>query len=161
MFDIKNFYSSIRQELLNKALNFASEYASVSKCDIDVTNQARKSLLFDGSNIWIKKQGRLLDMSMGAYEVTEACEFVGPYMLNALSKKHKKNDLGLYQDDGLALLKNRSGSQSEKVKKNIQKIFKGHGLDIIIKCNMKVVNYLDVTFSLNDGTYKPYTKPNK
>ena len=25
---------------------------------------------------------------------------------------------------------------------------------------MKVVNYLDVTFDLNDGTYKPYTKPN-
>ena len=25
---------------------------------------------------------------------------------------------------------------------------------------MKVVNYLDVTFSLDDGTYKPYTKPN-
>ena len=74
-------------------------------------------------------------------------------------KNTKKNDLGLYQDDGLALLKNRSGPQSEKVKKNIQKIFKGHGLDIII--NMKVVNYLDVTFSLNDGTYKPYTKPNK
>ena len=25
---------------------------------------------------------------------------------------------------------------------------------------MKVLNYLDVTFNLNDGTYKPYTKPN-
>ena len=25
---------------------------------------------------------------------------------------------------------------------------------------MKIVNYLDVTFNLNDGTYKPYTKPN-
>ena len=25
---------------------------------------------------------------------------------------------------------------------------------------MKVVNYLDVTFNLSDGTYKPYTKPN-
>ena len=25
---------------------------------------------------------------------------------------------------------------------------------------MKVVNYLDVTFNLNNGTYKPYTKPN-
>ena len=25
---------------------------------------------------------------------------------------------------------------------------------------MKVVNYLDVTFNLNDGTYKPYAKPN-
>ena len=25
---------------------------------------------------------------------------------------------------------------------------------------MKVVDYLDGTFNLNDGTYKPYTKPN-
>ena len=25
---------------------------------------------------------------------------------------------------------------------------------------MKIVNYLDVTFNLNDKTYKPYTKPN-
>ena len=25
---------------------------------------------------------------------------------------------------------------------------------------MKVVNYLDFTFNLNDGTYKHYTKPN-
>ena len=25
---------------------------------------------------------------------------------------------------------------------------------------MKNANYLDVTFNLNDGTYKPYTKPN-
>ena len=25
---------------------------------------------------------------------------------------------------------------------------------------MKVVNYIDVTFNLNDGTYEPYTKPN-
>ena len=54
----------------------------------------------------------------------------------------------------------KSGPQSEQGKKNIQKIFKDHGLDIIIQCNMKVVNYLDVTFNLSDGTYKPYTKPN-
>ena len=25
---------------------------------------------------------------------------------------------------------------------------------------MKIVNYLDVTFNLNDGTYRPYTKLN-
>ena len=25
---------------------------------------------------------------------------------------------------------------------------------------MKIVNYLDVTFNLKDGAYKPYTKPN-
>ena len=43
---------------------------------------------------------------------------------------------------------------------NIQKIYKKHGLDIIIQCNMKVVNCLDAIFNLNDGTYKPHTKPN-
>ena len=57
----------------------------------------------------------------------------------------------------MAVLKKKSGLQSEQVKKNIQKIFKDHGLDIITQCNMKVVNYLDVTFNLSDG---PYTKPN-
>ena len=35
-----------------------------------------------------------------------------------------------------------------------------HGLDIILHCNMKVASYLDVSFNSNNGTYKPYTKPN-
>ena len=92
---------------------------------------------------------------MGA-DGAEVCELVGTYMLNLLSKKYNKNDFGLYRDDGLVVLKNKSGPQSEQVKKNIQKIFKEHGLDIIIQCNMN----LDVTFNLNDGPYKPYIKPN-
>ena len=99
-------------------------------------------------------------MTIGAYDVAEVRELVGTPMLNLLSKKYNKNDFGLYRDDGLAVLKNKSGPQSEEVKKNIQKIFKEHGLDIIIQCNMKIVNYLDVTFNLNDETYNSYTKPN-
>ena len=97
-------------------------------------------------------------MSMEAYNGTEVWELVGTYMLKLLSNKYNKNDFGFYRDDGLAVLKNTSGSQSEQVKKNVQKIFKEHGLDNIIQCNMKVVNFLDVTFNLI--TYKPYTKPN-
>ena len=140
MFDIKDFYPSVMQDLLNKALNFASEYISIWKSDINVINHSRKSLLSDGSNTWIKKQGGLFDVSMGAYDRAEVCQLVGTYMLNVLSKKYNKNDFGLYQDYGLTVLKNKSGPQSEQVKKNIQKIFKEHGLDIIIQCNMKVVN---------------------
>ena len=79
-FDIKDFYPSITQDLLNKALNFASEYIYISKCDIDVINHARKSFLFDGSNIWIKKQGGLFDVSMGAYDEAEVCEVVDTYV---------------------------------------------------------------------------------
>ena len=146
--------------MLNKALNFASEYIYISKCDIDVINHARNSLLFDESHTWTKKQGGLFGVSMGAYDGAEVCELMGTYMLNVLSKTYSKNNFGLYRDDGLAVLENKSGPQSEQVKKNFQKMFKEHGLDIIILCNMKVVNYLDVPLNLNDGTYKPYTKPN-
>ena len=88
MFDIKDFYPCITQDLLNKALNFASEYTYISKCDIDVINHARKSLLFDGSFTWIKKQGGLFDVSMGAYDGAEVWELMGTYMLNALFKKY-------------------------------------------------------------------------
>ena len=37
---------------------------------------------------------------------------------------------------------------------------KKQGLKIEVKCNLKVVDYLDITFNLNDGTYKPINKPN-
>ena len=62
-------------------------------------------------------------------------------------------------DDGLGVVKNKSGQETEKNKKNIQKIFKENKLDIVIKCNMKLVNYLDVTLNLNNSNYKPYHKP--
>ena len=156
MFDVKDFYPSITQDLLNKALNFASGHIYIWKCDIDVIHHARKSLLFDCYHTWIKKQGDLFDVPMGTYDGAEMCELVGTYKL---SKKYIKNDFGLYRVDGLAVLKNMSKPQSEQVKKNIQKIFKEHGLDIIIQCNMKIINYLDVTFSLSDGNNKPYTIP--
>ena len=43
MFDIKDFYTSITPDLLNKALNFAIEYIYTSKCDIDVIHHTRIS----------------------------------------------------------------------------------------------------------------------
>ena len=39
-------------------------------------------------------------------------------------------------------------------------LFKKHGLNLEIKCNLKTVDYLDVTFDLNTGIYKPYNKIN-
>ena len=77
-------------------------------------------------------------------------------MLNKISEKYNKNDIGLYIDDGLAVFKNISGPESERIKKNFQSLFKKYRLQIIIQCNKKVV---DVTFNLTDGTYKPCHKP--
>ena len=56
---------------------------------------------------------------------------------------------------------NISGQQAEKHKKLIQKFFKDKGLQIIIKFNLKIVDYFEVTLNLNDGTYRPFHKPNE
>ena len=50
--------------------------------------------------------------------------------------------------------------QVDIIKKKICKIFKENGLSITVAANKKVVQYLDVEFDLNDGSYKPFTKPN-
>ena len=106
-----------------------------------------------------KREGNLFGVTMGAYDGAEVSELVGIFMLNKISEKYNKNDLGLYRDDGLAVFKNVSGPESERIKKNFQSLFKKYGLGIIIECNKKVVDYLDITFNLKDGTYKSYHKP--
>ena len=121
---------------------------------------ARKSLLYDNSEPWMKKDSGLFDVTMGAYDGAEVCELVGTFLLCELSLKYNKNNIGLYRDDGLAIFKNISGPKSEKIKKNIQKLFKENQLDIVIQCNMKTVNYLDVTLNLENSTYRPYKKEN-
>ena len=45
--------------------------------------------------------------------------------------------------------------------KKIQKIFKDKGLQMIIKCSLKIVDYVDVILNSNDGTYRPFNKPNE
>ena len=96
---------------------------------------------------------------MGAFDGAEICELVGIFLLNLLSEKYTKENLGLYRDDGLAVFKNISGPQNERIKKDFQKVFKEKGLDLVIVCNRKSVEYLDVTLDLNDGSFRPYHKP--
>ena len=50
-------------------------------------------------------------------------------------------------------------TEIERKKKQIVKVFKDCGLSLAIKCNLKLINFLDVTFDLVNGIYKPYRKP--
>ena len=74
-----------------------------------------------------KKQSGLIDVAVGVYEGAEVCkleQYICIYMLFLLSEKYNEKDAGLYHDDGLGMVKNKSGPETEKIKKNIQKIFK-------------------------------------
>ena len=68
---------------------------------------------------------------MGAYDGAEVCEIVGCFILASIPSTYKKENIGLYRDDGLAIFKNISGPQSEKIKKDFQTLFKKHDLDIL------------------------------
>ena len=71
-----------------------------------------------------------------------------------------KSNFSIYQDDGLALLKNLNGQGTDKVRKNIIRVFKDIGFSLEIETNLKEVDFLDVSLNLQNGTYQPYKKPN-
>ena len=96
---------------------------------------------------------------MGAYDGAEVCKVVGNFILFQLTSKYNRNNIRLYRDDGLAVFKNVSGPQAEKIKKHFQNIFRKNNLNIIVICNLKIVDYLHVTLNLSDGSYKPFHKP--
>ena len=161
IFDIAEFYPSIKESLLKKAINFAKQHTNVSEQDIKIIMHARKSLLFDKKTPWTKRDTKgTFDVTMGSYDGAEVCELVGAYILNTLATKYDKEQIGLYRDDGLAVFKDVTGSQAERIKKDITKVFKSLRLKIVIETNLKIVNFLDVTLNLTNGKYYPYRKPN-
>ena len=146
---------------MKNAIKFAAEHTYINKNDFEVIFHDRKSLLFHSNQSWIKRGSDTFDVTMEAYEDTEIFELLGTFMLSLLSKKYSYNNIGLYRDDRWSDFRNSSVQQAEKHKKIIQKVFKDKGLQMTIKCNLKIVDYLDVTLNLNDGTYRPFHKPNE
>ena len=80
--------------------------------------------------------------------------------MKSLEDEIDKEDIGLYRDDGLMILCNANGQKTDRTRKYIIKVMKDLGFQIEIETNLKEVNFLDVTFNLNSGLYKPYKKPN-
>ena len=66
----------------------------------------------------------------------------------------------MHRDEGLAVFKNKIGPESEKIKKSIQSIFWENELKITIQRNLKIVEYLDVTFNPTDSSYHSFNKKN-
>ena len=100
------------------------------------------------------------DLTPFENEGTEVCELIGYFLIYQLSNKYNKKDINLYRDDGLAVFKNKHGSQAERIKKDQQKNLRENDLNIVIKCNLKIVDQLDVTLNLLNTTYKYFSKLN-
>ena len=157
-FDVVEFYPSITEALLKRALDFASEHVNISANERQAVINSKHSLLFSKGQPWEKRNSTSnFDVTMGSYDGAETCELVGCYLLSQL-KQIPGIEIGLYRDDGLAVL-NQTPRQIEKAKKQICQIFANNNLKITVDANKKVVNFLDVTLDLNTGKFKPYSKP--
>ena len=66
----------------------------------------------------------------------------------------------MYREEGLACFENVSGTQAEKIRKAVIKIFKQKfDFNITSKTNFKIASFLDRTLNLSTGKYQPYNKP--
>ena len=149
-FNTADFYPSILKELLKKYVNYAESIFTIEEVT-KIVFHACKSLLFDKTNAWVKKENSDFDVTMGSYDRNEVYELVELYLHNLLTNEFGKN-IGLYRYVGLSCFQNILGSDSKKIQK-MCKIFKQNRLNIALDCKLAITDFLDVTFDLKSGTY--------
>ena len=81
-FDINDFYLSNTEKLLKNGILFAKKFTVVSDDTTKLIFNARKSLLFNSNNQWMKKTGENFDVAMGLFNRVEICELLGLFLLD-------------------------------------------------------------------------------
>ena len=144
------FYPSITEKLLEEVTVFAKQHTEIAEKDLRIIKHQD---VFIKDEAWKKKESdSCIGITMGNNDGTESCELTGIYILSQLSNLLPQKDIGLCRDDGLILLWNTNRQLTDRIRKNVIKLFKGIGFKIEIETNLKVVNFLDVTFNLANST---------
>ena len=99
-------------------------------------------------------------VTIGSSDGVELCKFIGTYLLTQSCTLISKNDFGFLRNDGLMKQEYINGQQIGNLRKKIVKIFKENSFKIDIEIHSKIVDFLGMTLSLINGSYKPYEKPN-
>eukprot|EP00116_Pleurobrachia_bachei_P005250 sb/3465512/ len=147
-FDIEAYYPSITEELPKRALNWAKTITKIPVTEEETIIFAKKFLLYN--------QGE----TMGSWDGAENSDHVGLYLLHQIRSQSvlPAGSLGLYRDDGLAIIEEQTGPKIENIKKKLIKLCKQEGLKITVSIPSKETDFLDVTLNLTSGTHKPYVK---
>ena len=96
------------------------------------------------------------EVTMGCYDGAELCKLIGIYIQPLLESTLEKDQMCLYRDDGLIILRNTNNQETHKIRKKVISIFKSIDFKIEITTNLTEVDFLDVTFNLKENTYRLY-----
>ena len=147
---------NFKEKLMKNAIEFARSVKGIiiSNEDEEIIMQCRKSFLFCDGQPWTKIGQENFDVPMGSYDGAEVCELVGLYILDKLTNGKEaifeKNKVGIYRDDGLALLKIKQGGRTAEriIKPRLDKVFNSEELKITVEPATQAADYLDVKFNL-------------
>ena len=156
-FDIVAFYPSITEQLLTDAVVWARTITSLSEQEFSIIRHCRRNFLFFQNETWVKRENEDFDVGMGSPDSAEVSELCGLFLLSEMEQLMPKEQLGLYRDDGLAVVE-LPGPEIERLRKKITKLFSNHNLKITTSANIKTTDFLDVQLCLESGAYKPFKK---
>ena len=158
-YDIKEFYPSITEKAVKEALKLAKEYTWISEDKMNIIKYCRMSLLYHNEELWIKKgvSGNFHN-PLDSYDSAEMLELVVCLLLNKLNDIIDPGCHGVYRDDGLIIIDNCTPRKGDIIRKKRHWIFNKFGFKLDIQANLKITDYLDVTFNLYDGTVSPFIK---
>ena len=98
----------------------------------------------------------ILMSQLGGYDSSKT--LVGLYILDILSRIVSPEQMGLYHIDGIIYIPNSNGPDTSRIQKKIIRAFKFLGFKIEVSSNNKTINFLDLTLTLSNNTYKPFLK---
>ena len=114
-FDIEEFYPSISQDLLNKALDFASDYDNITTDERNY-NPRKKLHLNPQAPTLAKERQSNIRRNNGKLRRRRNMWLVGSFLLSHFQDLN--TNVGLYRDDGLAIT-NATPRDSANIKKNM------------------------------------------
>ena len=119
---------------------------------------SRRTILHDDKgNMWtLKKVKKQFDVSMGAFDGAEVCELIGLCIISTINESINFESIGHCSDDDLAVLESATGSESERMRKQLIMTFQDIGLSITFETNITGANFLDIALNLAIESYKPY-----
>ena len=97
---------------------------------------------------------------MGSFDGAETSELVGLYLISKVSKIIDNARLGLYRDDGLALITNCNGQKLDRIRKKLHQTSKDKGLKITVELCDENVDFLDNSLNVSVKSNRPYKTPN-
>ena len=157
--DLVDYYPSVTETLLKKAIEFAETVTNITPLEKDLINHARLSVLYHDDEVWMKSTG-LFDVTMGSYDGAQVTDLVGLMLLEKMRETFPEISFALYRDDGLGHHKRLNAQKLEKLKQKLRKFFEQFDLQITVATGLTKVDFLDVTFDILNNSYQPYRKPN-